>query len=214
MQEQEHTAFLAGRAGGSGRGPSATQLGEKSKQEQMERSRSYQRAFKEGRVSLVENEGGYFIPAKQAKHRPDPDQSTHDVQGVDKSAPTASRPALAEMNVFSRDNPPLLCFLAGMKIKSCYGCKNKFGENDKNPPNDMVLKLQVVRDRFINNKWVPGWKKTWGYFHLNTNCLKLEKSILEVDDIHIPTDTRPNLTPAHIEKLQKMVWWNRMKMRT
>ena len=100
-----------------------------------------------------------------------------------------------------------------MKIKSCYGCKNKFNEADKTPPNDMVIKLQVIRDRLISNKWVPGWKKSWGYFHLNINCLKLEKTILEVDDIYIPTDTRMQLTPSHIEKLQKMAWWTRMKMR-
>ena len=157
--------------------------------------------------------GGNFVPAKHAKHRPEPEQSVHDVQGEEASSQQRARPALAEISVFHTDNPPLLCFLAGMKIKSCFGCKNKFLDNDRVPPNDMVLKLQVVRDRLINNKWVPGWKKTWGYFHLNINCLKLEKSILEVDDIYIPTDTRVNLTPLHIEKLQKMGWWKRIKMR-
>ena len=40
MQEQEHTAFLAGRVHSSGKGPSSTQLGEKSKNEQMKRSRA------------------------------------------------------------------------------------------------------------------------------------------------------------------------------
>ena len=213
MQEQEHTAFLAGRTSASGKGPSATQLEERSKREQMKRSRSYQQAFKEGRVGLVETDGGNFLPAKHAKHRPEPEQSVHDVQGEEASSQQRARPALAEISVFHTDNPPLLCFLAGMKIKSCFGCKNKFLDNDRVPPNDMVLKLQVVRDRLINNKWVPGWKKTWGYFHLNINCLKLEKSILEVDDIYIPTDTRVNLTPLHIEKLQKMGWWKRIKMR-
>ena len=63
MQEQEHIAFLAGRVHSSGKGPSATQLGEKSKNEQMKRSRVYQEAFKEGRVQIGEEEGGHFIPA-------------------------------------------------------------------------------------------------------------------------------------------------------
>ena len=203
MQEQEHTAFLAGRVHSSGKGPSSTQLGEKSKIEQMKRSRAYQEAFKEGRVQIGEEEGGHFIPAKKARHRPE--NSTVNIQGAEEGAPT-SRPALSQLNIFNKDNPPLLCFLAGMKIKSCFGCKNKFNEADKTPPNDMVIKLQVIRDRLINNKWVPGWKKSWGYFHLNINCLKLEKTILEVDDIYIPTDTRVQLTPSHIEKLQKMAW--------
>ena len=49
LQEQEHTAFLAGRVRSSGKGPTTTQLSD-----QMKRSRSYQQAFKEGRLSVVE----------------------------------------------------------------------------------------------------------------------------------------------------------------
>ena len=131
MQEQEHTAFLAGRVHSSGKGPSATQLGEKSKNEQMKRSRAYQEAFKEGRVQIGEEEGDHFIPAKRARHRPE--NNTGDVQGAEQGVST-SRPALSELNIFNKDNPPLLCFLTGMKIKSCYGCKNKFNEADKNLP--------------------------------------------------------------------------------
>ena len=82
------------------------------------------------------------------------------------------------------------------------------------PPNDIIVKMQVVRDRLVDTKWVPGWKKSWGYFHLNINCIKLEKTILEVDDIYIPTDTRLNLSPAHIKKLENMGWWRRLKMRS
>ena len=144
---------FAGRVHSSGKGPSATQLGEKSKNEQMKRSRANQEAFKEGRVQIGEEEGGHFIPAKRTRHRPE--NNTGDVQGAEQGA-SRSRPALSQLNIFNKDSPPLLCFLAGMKIKSCYGCKNKFNESDKNPPNDMVIKLQVVRDRLINNKWVPG----------------------------------------------------------
>ena len=109
--------------------------------------------------------------------------------------------------------PPLLCFLAGHNIKQCYGCKNKFGTGMQTPPNDMIIKLQVIRDRLVKNNWIPGWKKSWGYFHLNINCLKLEKTILEVEDIYIPNDTRVNLKPAHVKKLEAMGWWQRVKMR-
>ena len=96
---------------------------------------------------------------------------------------TPRRP-LATLIIQNRDNPPLLCFLAGHNIRQCYGCKNKFGNSMQTPPNDIIIKMQVVRDRLLNNTWVPGWKRSWGYFHPNINCLKLEKSILEVEDIY------------------------------
>ena len=81
MQEQEHTAFLEGRARSSGRGPTATKLGECAKRDQMMRSKEYQQAFREGRTSIIE-EGGNFIPSKRAKHRP-AEQIGDDVQGRD-----------------------------------------------------------------------------------------------------------------------------------
>ena len=223
MQEQEHTAFLEGRVRSSGRGPTATQIGECSKRDQMERSREYQQAFSEGRTTIIA-EGGNFIPNKRAKHRPIQLVGQEDVQGreatpttprrMNTGTPERRRQPLAEINVFNRDNPPLLCFLAGHNIKKCYGCKNSFGQGMQEPPNDIIVKMQVVRDRLVDTKWVPGWKKSWGYFHLNINCIKLEKTILEVDDIYIPSDTRLNLSPAHIKKLENMGWWRRLKMRS
>ena len=220
MQEQEHTAFLEGRARSSGRGPTATKLGECAKRDQMMRSKEYQQSFREGRTPIVE-EGGNFIPSKRAKHRL-AEQIGDDVQGRDvPPQPTGSgqgngntpRRPLAPINIFNRENPPLLCFLAGHNIKQCYGCKNKFGTGMQTPPNDMIIKLQVIRERLVNNNWIPRWKKSWGYFHLNINCLKLEKTILEVEDIYIPNDTRVNLKPAHVKKLEAMGWWQRVKMR-
>ena len=119
MQEQEHTAFLEGRARSSGRGPTATKLGERAKRDQMMRSKEYQQAFREGRTSIVE--GGNFIPSKRAKHRPD-EQIGDDVQGRDvppqqtgsgQGNGNTPRKPLAPINIFNRENPPLLCFLAG-----------------------------------------------------------------------------------------------------
>ena len=223
MQEQEHTAFLEGRCRSSGKGPTATEIGEHAKRDQMGRSREYQQAFREGRTSIIEEEEGNFIPSKRAKHRP-AEQVGDDVQGrevplqqmttsvqggniqttqnntengngqvtirrieegnqVGTTSTTPRRP-LATLNMQNRDNPPLLCFLAGHNIRQCYGCKNKFGNSMQTPPNDIIIKMQVVRDRLLNNTWVPGWKRSWGYFHPNINCLKLEKSILEVEDIY------------------------------
>ena len=216
MQEQEHSAFLEGCVRSSGKGPTATKLGECAKRDQMARSREYQQAFREGRTSIVED-GGHFIPNKKAKHRST--QVGEDVQGTEVNQQPAGsgqnpRRPLTTVNLYNRENTPLLCFLAGHNIKQCYGCKNKFGQNMQSPPNDLILKLQVIRDRLVDNKWVPGWKKSWGYFYTNINCLKLEKSILEVEDIYIPNDTRLQLTPAHVKKLEAMGWWTRVKMRS
>ena len=81
-------------------------------------------------------------------------------------------------------------------------------------PNDLIIKMQVKRDRLVNNKWIPGWKKSWAYFHLSISCLKLEKSILEVEDIYIPNDIREALNASHVSKLKRIRWWEKMKMRT
>ena len=177
MQEQEHTAFLEGRCRSSGKGPTTTQLGEHAKRVQMGRSRKYQQAFREGRTSIIEEEGGNFIPSKRAKHRP-AEQVGDDVQGIEvplqqttstqggniqtnqektedgngednirridkrnevgRRSTTPRRP-LATLNMQNRDNPPLLCFLAGHNIKQCYGCKNKFGNSMQTPPNDIII---------------------------------------------------------------------------
>ena len=80
MQEQEHTAFLKGRCRSSGKGSTATQLGECAKRDQMGRSGEYQQAFREGRTFIIEEEGGNFIPSKRAKHR-SAEQVGDDVQG-------------------------------------------------------------------------------------------------------------------------------------
>ena len=84
------------------------------------------------------------------------------------------------------ENPPLLAFLQGFQISLCYGCKSKFAPALKQSPNDLIVKMQVKRDRLVNKKWIPVWKKSWAYFHLALECLKREKSILEIEDIYIP----------------------------
>ena len=99
------------------------------------------------------------------------------------------------------------------KFPVCYGCKAKFGPSLKKSPNDLIVKMQVKRDRLVNQKWIPGWKKSWAYFHLSIGCLKLEKSVLEVEDIYIPNDIRDALTPAHVEKLRQIGWWEKLKKR-
>ena len=108
---------------------------------------------------------------------------------------------------------PLLTLLAGYNIKICYGCKSKFASAQREPPNDLIIKLKVKRDRLIRNRWVAGWKFSWAYFHLDLNCMKLEEPTVEVEDIYIPNDVRAQLTAAHIQLLERKGWWVKMKKR-
>ena len=98
-------------------------------------------------------------------------------------------------------NPPLLCFFHG-NIAICQGCSNKFTPNMKYPPNDLLVKMLVVKPRLINGKWEPGWKKSWGYFHLNINCIQKNLGFVEVEDIYVPNAVKTQLKIGHIDKLK------------
>ena len=94
----------------------------------------------------------------------------------------------------------------------CQGCSNKFTPNMKYPPNDLLVKMLVVKPRLINGKWQPGWKKSWGYFHLNINCIQKNLSFVEVEDIYVPNAVKTQLKIGHIDKLKKLGWWNQIRM--
>ena len=221
LQEQEHTQFLAGRGFSFGKGPTQGDKSRRERREQMKRAREYSQAFNERVINITEEFGGPLIPDKRARHR-QPDQQVFTVQGHVQEGDTENEnpnptiyPPISNMGraLGLNDNPPLLAFLQGFKISVCYGCKNKFGPSLKQPPNDLIVKMQVKRDRLVNNKWIPGWKKSWAYFHLALGCLKIEKSVLEIEDIYIPNDIRDSLTPGHISKLRSMGWWDKLKKR-
>ena len=95
----------------------------------------------------------------------------------------------------------------------CQGCRTKFTENIRKPPNDLLVKMLVVKPRLINGNWVPGWQKGWGYFHLNINCLQRHLSFVEVEDIYVANAVRCQMNVNHIDKLKKMGWWQQMRMR-
>ena len=167
MQEQEHTKFLEDRSYSFGKGPSVADLAEKEKKQQRKRSRTYQQAFKENMLQTCDDDP-VFIPSKRARHR-EPETSVFDVQGntlqPSHEVPQTGnilQPAgqvLPKPRRFEKEqNPPLLAFLHGFKITTCFGCKNKFAQSQKNPPDDLILKMQVKRDRLVNQKWVQDGK--------------------------------------------------------
>ena len=98
-------------------------------------------------------------------------------------SPYAPRPTTD--SILHPDNPPMLSFLQGL-ISKCYGCGNKFADDLKIPPRDLICKFKKKRDRLICGQWVPGWKMAWCYFHLNINCLQLGRSTIEASDVYIP----------------------------
>ena len=100
------------------------------------------------------------------------------------------------------DNPPMLCFLQGL-ISKCYGCGNKFTDDMKIPLRDLICKFKKKRERLISGQWVPGWKLSWCYFHLNVNCLQLGRSTIEACDVYIPRVIMAQLTDIHRTYLNK-----------
>ena len=111
------------------------------------------------------------------------------------------------------DNSPIFVFLQGFNIKVCFGCKKKFEPKMRNPPHDIICKRLVTKDRLINNQWVPGWQKSWGYFHLSLDCLRKSRTDIEASDIYIPNDVMGRLTQEHIDMLVKKGWWSIMRRR-
>ena len=170
MQEQEHTKFLEGRSYSYGKGPSQGQIALKEKQKQRKRSREYQQAFKENMVAATDTDD-FFLPNKKARHT-QPTGKVFNLQGsalqeVKEQVQPQGGPVQAQGGPVPAQaqgqNPqrqpveqtqPLLAFLAGFNIRSCYGCKGKFGPQNRETPLDLILKVKVKRDRLIKGQWL------------------------------------------------------------
>ena len=221
MQEQEHTKFLEGRSYSFGKGPSQGQIALKEKKQQRKRSRDYQQAFKENMMNATDSDS-FFIPNKKARHT-QPSGRVFNLQGsglegiqeqgVQQQGVQQQGGAVQNRQTLGEPAQPLLTLLAGFNIRTCYGCKGRFGAQHRDKPMDLILKLKVKRDRLIKGKWVPGWKYSWGYFHLDLNCVKLHSPTVEIEDIYLPNDMREQLTPEHIQLLEKKGWWTKIRRR-
>ena len=216
MQEQEHTKFLEGRSYSFGKGPSQGQIALKEKKQQRKRSRDYQQAFKENMMNATDSDS-FFIPNKKARHT-QPSGRVFNLQGsglegIQEQGVQQQGGAVQNRQTLGEPAQPLLTLLAGFNIRTCYGCKGRFGAQHRDKPMDLILKLKVKRDRLIKGKWVPGWKYSWGYFHLDLNCMKLHSPAVEIEDIYLPNDMREQLTPEHIQLLEKKGWWTKIRRR-
>ena len=83
----------------------------------------------------------------------------------------------------------------------------------RKPPKDLICKFKVKGPIFINNKWIPGWKFTWTYFHLSLNCMQLGRRTIEASYVYISNEIFKQLKVSHKDWLMKKDWWNVMKHR-
>ena len=216
LQEEEIQKFLEGKGVSSGKGPSTISNATKEKKNQSRRTKEYKTMFKEGNYSVVDGGGAMFIPSKKARHKAPSSYCTFNpVQGTQNEQPGNARPPLMNLNTNAQEpdeeNPPLLCFLQGFNITTCYGCKKKFDLKLRNPPKDLILKRLVVRDRLINGQWVKGWNKSWAYFHLSMDCIRKSKSTLEAADVYIPNIILQQMHQQHVDFLIRKGWWSVMR---
>ena len=133
----------------------------------MKRAREYTQAFNERVLNVTEEIGGPLLLDKKASYR-QPGNQVFGVQGnvqeegahrrnIENQNPNIYPPTSSMGRALGlNENPLLLAFLQGFKISVCYGCKSKFAPALKQSPNDLFVKMQVKRDRLVNNKWIPG----------------------------------------------------------
>ena len=171
LQEKELSQFLSGYGRYCRKGLTTNAIARTEKRKQEKRAKDYSQQFKQGNLMFCEDEEIVFIPSKKAKHKPPDNYKRNRLEGVvdTSSFTTATRlhtegvslgqasTSTGGLTTQQDENPPLLCFLQGLNIKMCYGCKKKFDQKLRTPPNNMILKRLVRRDRLINNKWVAGW---------------------------------------------------------
>ena len=227
MQEQDMKQFQKGQQRSTGRAPSKAEQAKKEKKQQITRARDYIENARQGMtlsVTSPETTANAFIPNKNARHRV---SRVNSVEGHEVAAPSSQprnpsgrNPEEEEENEPNVSRPvpkhrvratnrPHLCLLSLCKqVKKCYGCKQDFSDKLKKSPNDLILRMSLKRDVLINGRYQPGWKKSWCYFHLNLNCIRLENSTFEMVDIYIPRETKATLTPEYMRKLQSKPWWN------
>ena len=148
LQEKELSQFLSGYGRSCGKGLTTNAIARTEKRKQEKRAKDYSQQFKQGNLMFCEDEEIVFIPSKKAKHKPPDNYKRNRLEGVvDTSSFTTATRLLTEgvslgqaststggLTTQQDENPPLLCFLQGLNIKMCYGCKKKFDQKLRNPP--------------------------------------------------------------------------------
>lgn len=100
-------------------------------------------------------------------------------------------------------NSPLLHILTNKKVTTCYGCKVKFTPSLRTAPKNLILQMMIHKDRpDMHGNWVKSHLKSWGYFHLNINCIRRINTRLEWSDVYLNQETKEKLQVSHIQHLK------------
>lgn len=116
----------------------------------------------------------------------------------------SSKDLKLSMAEYTKDNTYEITFLSGL-ISKCYGCEKTFSPEDKNPPNDIVIRHLEIRPGYNRekNEWfvTKDKKQTNAYYHAKAKCVKLIHSEFMPDLVVLPHSIKLQLSDDHKEKL-------------
>ena len=109
---------------------------------------------------------------------------------------------------YEDSNPPTIILLPP-RVKKCYGCRNKFTDNHRKPPKNLIFTMKAFRDDVP----VVPFRPARTFFHLNLNCLRLERSTIDEPDIIMHLDTYRKLDQEHLDVLKSKGWLRYIEQR-
>lgn len=116
----------------------------------------------------------------------------------------SSKELKLSMAEYTKDNSYEITFLSGL-ISKCYGCEKTFSPEDKNPPNDIVIRHLEIRPGYNRekNEWfvTKDKKQTNAYYHAKAKCVKTIHSEFMPDLVVLPHSIKLQLSDDHKEKL-------------
>ena len=100
-------------------------------------------------------------------------------------------------------NPPLVSQVL-FTVTVCQGCPNQIDSRNLVPPNDLLIKMMMVRPYRDSrtNYWHD--KISNGYFHLNIACLQKFNPTLSVEDLTMTNEMFCNISQVHMDHLKRL----------
>ena len=100
-------------------------------------------------------------------------------------------------------NPPLVSLVL-FTVTVCQGCPNEIDSRNLVPPNDLLIKMMMVRPYRDprTNYWHD--KISNGYFHLNIACLQKFNPTLSVEDLTMTNEMLCNISQVDMDHLKRL----------
>ena len=100
-------------------------------------------------------------------------------------------------------NPPLVSQVL-FTVTVCQGCPNQIDSRNFVPPNDLLIKMMMIRPYRDprTNYWHD--KISNGYFHLNIACLQKFNPTLSVEDMTMTNEMFCNISQVHMDHLKRL----------